>query len=69
MDADHAELMNTVLTSAETLTDRRARVYRALARTLATPAHVKELDALADSLLDIGRRSLALKSNILHKSA
>ena len=69
MDADHLELMTLVLTSSEALpAGQRARVYRALARLLTSPAEARELTALADSLVDLERRSLVVKSKILHKS-
>ncbi len=69
MDADFLELIMTALRASASLSfDRRARVYRAMARMVTDEAIAKELRSLADSFLALEGRCRALELSFIQKT-
>lgn len=67
MDADYTELMRAAFTQSETLPlESRARIYRAASRLVPEARLSKELNSIAEALLELDGRCRAAKSTFLH---
>lgn len=68
MDADHLELMNTLLQTAETQpAGKCARIYRGLAKLVSDPKQAGELNSIANAFCQLEARCHAFKVSFNQK--